>query len=238
MKSFSTKSAFTLIELLVVISIILIASSIIFIGGTGGSGAKLSSSQRIVSGIAQGARGQAILKNAETRLIIYSEIQAANALDEEKLLRFIGIVYWEEDENNDGDETTDDQGWVAATQGTYLPEGIYFNRGLSGGDIPTMNLDYPRISVGANTDRIDGGGGEQYYFFEFNSNGTIASSSPDTKAKDFTNSRLALQAGTLKPGSGTSLEVVFTEEENENLKAGLIFRRSGTTTLINDPSDV
>ena len=61
------KSAFTLIELLVVISIILIASSIIFIGGGGGDGAKLSSSQRIISGIAQGARGQAILKNATTR---------------------------------------------------------------------------------------------------------------------------------------------------------------------------
>ena len=59
------KSAFTLIELLVVISIILIASSIIFIGGGGGDGAKLSSSQRIISGIAQGARGQAILKNAK-----------------------------------------------------------------------------------------------------------------------------------------------------------------------------
>ena len=55
------KYAFTLIELLVVISIILIASSIIFIGGSGGDGAKLSSAQRIVSGIAQGARGQAIL---------------------------------------------------------------------------------------------------------------------------------------------------------------------------------
>ena len=53
------KSAFTLIELLVVISIILVASSIVFIGGSGGDGAKLSTAQRIVSGIAQGARGQA-----------------------------------------------------------------------------------------------------------------------------------------------------------------------------------
>ena len=38
MNSYSKKSAFTLIELLVVISIILIASSIIFIGGGGGDG--------------------------------------------------------------------------------------------------------------------------------------------------------------------------------------------------------
>ena len=52
---------------------------------------KLSSSQRIISGIAQGARGQAILKNATTRLIIYSD--SASNKDEEKKLRYFGIVY-------------------------------------------------------------------------------------------------------------------------------------------------
>jgi prepilin-type N-terminal cleavage/methylation domain-containing protein len=238
MKKYRAKSAFTLIELLVVISIILIASSIIFIGGTGGDGAKLSSSQRIVSGIAKGARGQAILKNADTRLVIYSETTSND--DDEKKLRYFGIVYWGEDVDTNGVVTA--TGWKAATQGTYLPEGIYFNDVLSqdaaGGGIPTMNLDYPRISVGSNVDRANGGGGEQYYFYEFSSNGTMATSSADTKSTDFTNSRLALQAGTLSPGSGTSLEVDFSEVENENLKAGLIFRRTGTTTPINDPSDV
>ena len=87
--------AFTLIELLVVISIILIASSIIFIGGNSGAGSALSSSLRIVSGIAQGARGQAILKNAETRLIIHNDPS-----DLEKYRRFFGIVY--EDNDNAG----------------------------------------------------------------------------------------------------------------------------------------
>ena len=87
MNSSSKNSAFTLIELLVVISIILIASSIIFIGGGGGDGAKLSSSQRIISGIAQGARGQAILKNTTTRLIIYSDL--ASNKDEEKMLALL-----------------------------------------------------------------------------------------------------------------------------------------------------
>ena len=105
----SKKAAFTLIELLVVISIILIASSIIFIGGTGGDGAKLSSAQRIVSGIAQGARGQAILKNANTRLIIYSD--SASNLDDEKKLRYFGIIY-EATDTPAGDD------WLAATQVT------------------------------------------------------------------------------------------------------------------------
>ncbi len=232
------QQAFTLVELLVVISIILIASSIIFLGGTGGDGAKLSSSQRIISGIAQGARGQAILKSADTRLIIYSD-DAGNA-DNEKKLRFFGIVYWGNDVDASGNVIA--TGWKAATQGTYLPEGIYFNEDLSrdstGGNIPTMNLSYPRLSATENDDRVDGGGEEQYYFYEFQSNGTMATSSPETKSTDFMNSWLVLQAGTLKPGSGQELEVDFSEEENVNLKTALIFRRTGTTTPVNDPSDI
>ena len=215
MNSYLKKSAFTLIELLVVISIILIASSIIFIGGGGGDGANLSSSQRIISGIAQGARGQAILKNATTRLIIYSDL--ASNEDEEKKLRYFGIVY--EDNANPGQ-------WFAATQGTYLPEGIYFNEGLSKG-YPTssiMKINYPRQSAQS------GGSGEEYYYYEFNSNGTMAT--------DYDNTWLAIQAGTLKPNSGGVLGNDFTEIENEGLKAALIFRRVGTTTLVSDPAEI
>ena len=216
MNSYSKKSAFTLIELLVVISIILIASSIIFIGGGGGDGAKLSSSQRIISGIAQGARGQAILKNAITRLIIYSDL--ASNKDEEKKLRYFGIVY--EDNANPGE-------WFAATQGTYLPEGIYFNEDLSkakGFPSRTMKINYPRQSAQSSSS------GEEYYYYEFNSNGTMAT--------DYDNTWLAIQAGTLKPNSGGLLEVDFTEIENEGLKAALIFRRVGTTTLVSDPAEI
>ena len=216
MNSYSKKSAFTLIELLVVISIILIASSIIFIGGGGGDGAKLSSSQRIISGIAQGARGQAILKNATTRLIIYSDL--ASNKDEEKKLRYFGIVY--EDNANPGQ-------WFAATQGTYLPEGIYFNEDLSkakGFPSRIMKINYPRQSAQSASS------GEEYYYYEFNSNGTIATA--------YDNTWLAIQAGTLKPNSGGLLEVDFTEIENEGLKAALIFRRVGTTTLVSDPAEI
>ena len=216
MNSSSKNSAFTLIELLVVISIILIASSIIFIGGGGGDGAKLSSSQRIISGIAQGARGQAILKNTTTRLIIYSDL--ASNTDEEKKLRYFGIVY--EDNANSGQ-------WFAATQGTYLPEGIYFNENLSKyKKFPSrkMNINYPRQSSQS------GSSGEEYYYYEFNSNGTMAA--------DYNNTWLAIQAGTLKPDSNGILEVDFTEIENEGLKAALIFRRAGTTTPVNDPVEI
>lgn len=221
MPSMSKKSAFTLVELLVVISIILIASSIIFIGGTGGDGAKLSSSQRIVSGIAQGARGQAILKNAKTRLIIYSD--ATSNQDDEKKLRYFGIVY-------EATETPAPNDWIAATQGTYLPEGIYFNKALSISNDwteSTMDINYPRQSAQTQ------GSGEEYYYYEFNSNGTMSSS-----PVDFTNDWLVLQAGTLKPNEGGTLEVTFDEPEKQGLKTALIFRRTGTTTPVNDPGDI
>jgi prepilin-type N-terminal cleavage/methylation domain-containing protein len=218
MNSYLKKSAFTLIELLVVISIILIASSIIFIGGGGGEGAKLSSSQRIISGIAQGARGQAILKNAKVRLIIYSEANVD--MDPDKVLRYVGIIYADPKDTDQENPTS----WIAATQGTYLPEGIYFNKILSQGwPGSTMNLDYPRLSA-------QSGGSEQYYYYEFNRNGTMAT--------NYDNTWLAIQAGTLKPNSGGVLGVDFTEIENEGLKAALIFRRVGTTTLVSDPAEI
>ena len=214
------KSAFTLIELLVVISIILIATSVLFIaGGGGGDGVKLSSSQRIVSSIAQGARGQAILKNAKTRLIIYSDSQSNE--DDEKKLRYFGIVYADPNDPNQTSPTS----WIASTQGTYLPEGIYFNEEL-GSNVPssTMSLEYPRISAQAE------GSGEEFHYYEFNRNGTMATG--------YENSWLALQVGTLRPGSSDALEVDFSEVKNEALKAALIFRRVGTTTMVTDPAEI
>jgi len=233
MSGMRQKSAFTIIELLVVISIILLASSFIFIGGTGGDGAKLSSAQRIVSGIAQGARGQAILKNATTRLIIYSD--AASIEDDEKKLRYFGIVQPVSALNADGEPVT---GWIAATQGTYLPEGIYFNPDasvVSGSNqwvkSNTMDIAYPRISFDPDADpAADPGGEAEYYFYEFTPNGTMSSL--------FMNTWLVLQAGTLKPDDSGTLAVDFSEEENKNLKTALIFRRAGSTTMVNEPDDI
>jgi len=211
------KNAFTLIELLVVISIILLASSIIFIGGNGGEGASLKASQRIASGIVQGARGQAILKNAETRLIIYAETNTNGEID--KMLRFFGIVYRGPDSGNG-------QTWIAANQGTLLPEGIYFDPATSSSNNwdsnNTMRLDYPLASPQAE------GNGQTYYYYGFNSNGTSA---------DLGNPWLVLRAGVLNFVNGTQYVVEFPEEKSA-LKSALILRRAGTTTLVNDPEDI
>ena len=226
MSSTSKKAAFTLIELLVVISIILIATSILFVGGGGsGDGVKLSSAQRVVSSMAQGVRGQALLKGQKARLIIYADAES-NADEPDKILRFFGIIYQ--------DPETSGQ-WLAATQGTSLPEGIYFDQALSEGisysNWPglTMNLEYPRQSSQAQA-------GPEYYYYEFNPNGTMAST--------FENSWLVLRAGTLKPVAGWDgdgpppLKVNFDDASKANLKSALIFRRVGSTTLVTDPTEI
>ena len=224
MYKYKSKRGFTLIELLVVISVILIASSIIFIGGNGGAGASLSSSQRIVSGITKGARGQAILKNARVRLIIYTD--NPNNSNEEKYLRYFGIVY--EDNDNPGL-------WIAATQGTFLPEGVYFDAALSsrnGWSIPnwpstaTMSLEYPRNIAKSE------GSGDEFYYYEFNSNGTVSSI-----PIDFVNSWIVIRAGVLKPTTAGALALEI-EEGQESIVSALILRRVGTTTPVNEPSDI
>lgn len=229
MTSIRKKAAFTLIELLVVVSIILIATSILFVGSSGGSdGIKLSSSQRVLSSFIQGVRGQALLKNSRTRLIIYSENNTDG--DPEKLLRYIGSIRETITLDSDGNEEIR---WEATRQGVYLSEGIYFDPSQSATQstnlaaLPTMNIEYPRQSP-----QLEGSGPE-YYFYEYNSNGTISSDDIN-----FLNSWLVLRAGTLKPDSSGNLTVDLTEDAKENIKAALIYRRVGSTTLVTDPTEI
>lgn len=218
------RQAFTLIELLVVITIILIAASIIMTTGGGNDGTKLSASERIVSGIAKGARGQAILKNSKVRLIIHNDLQS----DQDKYLRFFGLIYADPDDPNPSDPTR----WIASNQGTYLPEGIYFDPRLSAEALDSTWVDsneesfeFPRAVA------TQEGFGESFYYYEFDRNGTMSPS--------FQNSVLVVRAGTLKQGpAGGRLDIYFDEEDKVELKTAFIFRRIGTTTMVDNPEAI
>ncbi|WP_052293180.1 prepilin-type N-terminal cleavage/methylation domain-containing protein [Coraliomargarita akajimensis] len=208
----SRQRGFTLIELLVVITIIVVAASIIMVAGRGGEGTALRASQRILSGIANGARGQALLKNAETRLIIYGANPGGSNFDYDKYRRFFGIVYR---------DPSDSTKWIAATQGTYLPEGIYFDPTESAAETG-FKINYPRATPQTE------GVGDEYYYYTFNSNGTIGS--------DFQNGPLIIRAMSLRPASSGNLELVV-DAAQEKIISGMIFRRAGTTTIVSDPED-
>lgn len=215
--SFSRKEkGFTLIELLVVVSIILIASSIIFTIGKTGVGQSLSISQRIVSGLVQGARAQALLKSSKVRLIIHND---PSEID--KYRRLVGIMY-------QGADASGADGWIAANQGTYLPEGIYFDAASSAAESGSswsvsnvFNVEFPLLTAQA------GSSGKEFYYYEFDSNGTLESPNP----------WLVLRAAVMIPGAD-GVDELRINEDLEYLRSALILRRSGSTTLVEEPEAI
>ena len=150
---------FTLIELLVVLGLMVVAFSYVIVNTNNSEGMSLKSSQRILSAVAQGAKGQSIMRQQPSRLIIYAD--KGNNRDENKFLRYFGII------------TRDPENpkrWIAGTEGVYLPKGIYFMPKFSeiasgrNNGIGTMFLEYPRIDP-KDSDSING---ELYFYYEFN----------------------------------------------------------------------
>ena len=215
------KRGYTLIELLVVLGLMVIAFSYVIVTTINDEGMSLKSSQRILSAVSQGAKGQAIMKQSPARLIIYAD--ESNIRDENKYLRYIGIVT--QDPKNS-------RKWIAGTKGTYLPKGIYFMPKLTeivngkNKRIGKMFLEYPRISSKVSDPRY----GEEYYYYEFNANGTMAS--------DFVNSWLIFGAGTLDIKGNLQFDISFDNPAKEQLRSGLIFRKVGSTTLVTDSDQI
>ena len=212
---------YTLIELLVVLGLMVIAFSYVIVTTINNDGMSLKSSQRILSSVAQGAKGQAIMKQSPARLIIYAD--ESNDRDENKYLRYFGIIT--QDPKNPSK-------WIAGTEGTYLPKGIYFMPKLTeiinGQDkrIGKMYLEYPRIESKVSDPRY----GEEYYYYEFNANGTMAA--------NFVNAWLIFGAGTLDNKGNRQFDISFDNPVQEELRSGLIFRKVGSTTLVTDSEQI
>lgn len=212
---------YTLIELLVVIGLMTIAFSFVVVNTMNNQGVSLKSSQRILSAVAQGAKGQAIMKQSPARLIIYAD--QGKDRDDNKYLRFFGIVT---------QDPSNPRRWIAGTEGTYLPKGVYFMPELSqmangrNTRIGKMYLEYPRIQPKAS----DINNGEEYYYYEFNANGTMAAK--------FVNAWLIFGAGTLQPKNNRQLDVTFDNPSLEGMKSALIFRKVGSTTLVTDSDQI
>ena len=215
------QKGYTLIELLVVLGLMVIAFSYVIVTTINNDGMSLKSSQRILSSVAQGAKGQAIMKQSPARLIIYAD--EGNDRDENKYLRYFGIIT--QDPKNP-------RKWIAGTEGTYLPKGIYFMPKLTeivngqNKRIGKMYLEYPRIQSKVSDPRY----GEEYYYYEFNANGTMAS--------NFVNAWLIFGAGTLDIKGNRQFDISFDNPAQKELRSGLIFRKVGSTTLVTDSEQI
>ena len=200
------KKGYTLIELLVVLGIMVISFSYVIVTTINNDGMSLKSSQRIISAVAQGAKGQAVMKQSPARLIIYAD--EGNDRDENKYLRYFGIVT--QDPRNP-------RKWIAVTEGTYLPKGVYFMPELTKiANIENklfgkMSIEYPRIK----SKMIDPDFGEEYYYYEFNANGTMAS--------NFVNSWLIFGVGKLDIRGNRLFDISFDDPSLEKLRSGFDF---------------
>ena len=215
------QKGYTLIELLVVLGLMVIAFSYVIVTTINNDGMSLKSSQRILSAVAQGAKGQAIMKQSPARLIIYADEE--NDRDDNKYLRYFGIIT--KDPENP-------RKWIAATEGTYLPKGIYFmpklTQKVNGQNkrIGKMHLEYPRIQSKISDPRY----GDEYYYYEYNANGTMAA--------NFVNAWLIFGAGKLDFTGNRQLDVSFDNPAQEGLRSALIFRKVGSSTLVTDSDQI
>lgn len=209
-----------MIELLTVVAIISIMAVLIGVGlGGGNETVSIGNGQRIASSIFQSARSIAVLRQTETRVVIYGS-QGSNT-DPRKFLRYMGVVY------KDADSTSKTFGeFIPANQGTYLPEGVFFTPD----PIPANVVhDATNTLMSSNKDTpadvsfpIKGGTDESFYYYEFDKNGMS-----ENAGQTF-----VLNAGRVKSEGGS--DGVEIEIENPYAAAGFAVRKIGSVILISE----
>jgi prepilin-type N-terminal cleavage/methylation domain-containing protein len=146
-----SRSAFTLIELLVVLGIMALFIGVFSTALRPGSPTvAVEGAQAQLASLLTQARGVAVLKNAQTRLIIHND-----DTNPDRYLRFAGIVYMGD---KDGDGTDE---WTPATDGVLLPNMVYAYTGAPSNMDSGFDVQYISNST------------EGYAYIEFNPNGTV-----------------------------------------------------------------
>lgn len=230
------RRAFTLVELLAVIAIIgALAVVVTFTFDGGNESYALGNAQRIAASVFQSARSIAVLKNTETRVIIYRGGSTGGRNDSNKQLRYMGVIF----KNKQTDE------WQPANSGTYLPDGVYFvppNPGGAGnafgfvagtsGELKESAITYVgdssdnRFDYSVSFPSVDGDL-DSWFFYEFDNRGL--SLNPGALFVVAAGERVA------PSGGNVAHSITF---ENQYAVAGFAVRKMGGVTLFTDYEDI
>lgn len=179
--SSNPKLSFTLIELVVACGLILILVSVLgFDFSNRREDLRIKSGQQLAGSLLLSARNQAVLKQANARLIIHN-----NPGEPEKYLRQMGIIY---------EEKIHSGRWKSLNGGSLLPPGVYFNTEISSWtDAQIMMVEFPRARF-----QIEGSG-EKWIYYEFTSSGVF----------NEPGAQFVVGAGVLHPLNNKDFEIEF-----------------------------
>jgi hypothetical protein len=212
------------------------------LAGRGGEGAALTNAQSIVSGMVQSARSQAVLQQANTRLIIYYQQLPGPNTDSNKYLRALQIVRAEPLQ-------TGATAWVAVGDPVILsgpicvvptsplprdhlglPTGQNWNNDIPTGPVSTLSVatgfsysGQSPVNGRPGTGQFFGlqGQGGRVLYLEFGSDGTVVSPVATTPIK------IAVATAVLTSGA-------YPKFNNANGVRGLQVRKTGAISLVND----
>ena len=225
MRHKKTARGFTLIELLVVMGLIALLAGIVAYSFRGDSTVSLRSAQGSLASLFNTAKSAAVLKGADTRVIINFDVTQPDLYG-----RQIGIIY------RDRTAGAGPNDWVALNDGTLLPAGVFVvppsgpgatartdDKTSTMGDqlnnAPTfMNINFPRARPQVGVDNTG-----TWLVYEFDSTGM--SNNPGAQ--------VVIASGLMLPGSQVNLEY-----PNEFALSGVVIRRIGTVTAFNDYDDI
>ena len=195
--------AFTLIEILVVMAIIGIFLSMAALGWQGADeGVRLRAGERLAFGLMRTVRGQAVLQHTTARLIVHRDPS-----EPEKYLRFMGIIF-RDPEDADGL-------WAVASEGVYLPKGVYFHevKSVPGGE---MSVAFPKAETQAEVEE-----GVNWLYYGYDGNGL-----PENAGRKF-----VIGIGRFE---GPGIPPVF---DPDGPVSGFAISRSGSFLVARDPAD-
>jgi type II secretory pathway pseudopilin PulG len=229
----ATRAAFTLVELMVVIGlvIILVGSISIALRGRGSEGAALANAQTVLSSLVGTARAQAAVHHTNARVVIYSEQPPTG--DSNKYLRSLIVV--REDPATPGTFIAVGDALTlpapvcvvlpAPVPATHLRTGTTWDNNVATGPVSTLavaaTFSYRGQPNSPANQFFGTTGSGRVFYLEFDATGAITSNTTTSPTK------IALTTAILTNNA-------FPQFNNASAVRGLMVRKSGAISLVND----